>query len=691
MPPKIVKQSIIMWFYAVCHSASIILGLTLLLHTPAYAQTELTITKGSRSPLMDEQSQSQRQLREVPGNTTIADQKEWSNQRAATVKDITQYIPGVIDQPRNGAESDRLSVRGSGLANNFQGRGLMVLQDGVPFTMADGEFEFPVIDPWLTRYAELFPGANALEYGASSFGGAINFITPTGTTAPGYELRMEGGSFGTLHVQASVGKSWEEEGMKGDIFAAASEFRQDGFRQHNEQQTSRFNGNLGVQASDSFTNRIYISHTRSDAEIPGAITKAQVRADPEAANPLNLANDYQRNLDITRIADKSVWAEGDNRLDSMLYYSYRTLDNPVTTYEFQHGNDLGLREKFTHQIEENQWLAGINIAYGNTVESRFVNDNARPGAPILTRDLDATTNEAYGQYTQHLTGGLFGIFGAQASYATRDIDQHTPSDATQDKEYFGFSPHIGLRYDIAQGTQAFTNLSRSAEPPTFGELSGGNHPGFNPLAAQRATTAEVGMRGLHDGIHWQAAYYHGWLQDEFVNYRFQNGDTATINAPRSKRDGLELGANGDAAHDLWVTNDSVSFRAAYSFSHFTLADDALYGNNTLPGVPEHFLRAETLYHHPSGISFGPNLEWSPKAAPVDLTNSEFTGSYAVFGARAFWESADKGLNIYIESRNLLDEHYIATSNVVPDASGADGRYFYPGEGRAIYAGLRWKL
>jgi iron complex outermembrane receptor protein len=657
----------------------------------AHAELQITVTKGTPAPAIDDEFQALEQLSDVPGSAILVDQKEWSDQRAATVKDVTQYIPGVIDQPHDGAESDRLSIRGSGLANTFQGRGLMLLEDGVPITMTDGEFEFPVIDPWLITYAEVFPGANALEYGASTFGGAINFITPTGTTAPGYQFRMEGGSFGTIHAQASVGQTWEQDGVKGDIFAAASGFYQDGFRDQNTQATSRFDGNVGWQASDEFTNRIYINHTHSDAEIPGAITKAQAESDPEVANPLNLANDYQRNLDLTRIADKSAWSDGDNQLDSTVYYSYRELDNPVTTYEFQHGNDLGLREKFTHLMGEDQWLAGINLGYGNEVESRFQNFDATPGAPILTRNLYATTSEMYGEYTKQLVGRLFGIIGSQASYATRDIDQHTPTDSSQDKDYFGFSPRVGLRYDFDLETQAFTNLSRSFEPPTFSELSGGNNPGFNQLAAQRATTAEIGMRGLSDGIHWQAVYYHGWLTNEFVDYKFTSGDTATVNAPRSKRDGIELGANGDMAHDLWRANDSLSFRAAYTYSHFTLDHDPLYGNNTLPGVPEHFLRAETLYHHPSGISFGPNVEWSPEASPIDLTNSEYTDSYAIVGARAYWESEDKNLNIYIEGRNLFDTNYIATSNVVPDASGADGRYFYPGEGRSIFAGFSIKL
>ena len=687
------RRKLSVWNFGRCFLAcwAAFIGVVCLSVTPATAETQITITEGSPAPVIDDELQSVEKISTVPGNASVVDQQAWANQRAATVKDITQYIPGVVDQPRNGAESDRLSIRGSGLANTFQGRGLELLQDGVPITMADGEFEFAVIDPWLTSYAEVYPGANALEFGASNFGGAINFITPTGATAPGTQLRMEGGSFGTLHAQASVGQLFNENSIKGDIFAAASGFTQDGFRAQNEQQTSRFTGTIGWQASDRFTNRIYISHTHADAEIPGAISKAQIDADPTAANPSNLANDYQRNLDITRIADKSAWVEGDNRVDSTLYYSYRELDNPVTTYEFQHGNDLGIREKFTHQMGQNQWLAGINIAYGNAVESRFKNLDAATGAPILTRDLYATTNEVYGHYTQQLNGKLFGILGSQASYATRDIDQHTPTNARQDKDYAGFSPRLGLRYDIAPETQAFTNLSRSFEPPTFSELSGGNQPGFRQLAAQRATTAELGMRGLSDGIHWQAAYYHGWLTNEFVNYRFADGNTAAINAPRSTRDGIELGGNGDVAHDWLTTGDALSFRAAYTFSHFTLDHDALYGNNTLPGVPEHFLKAEALYHLPFGIAFGPNVEWSPEPSPIDLTNSLFTGGYAIVGARALWDSPDQRWNFYVEGRNLLDKNYSATSNVVPDAAGADGRYFYPGEGRAVYAGLSWKL
>lgn len=653
---------------------------------PAMAEVKITI-RATPKVTLDNQAQSEKKISTIPGNASLIKNDEWSNQRAATIKDITDYVPGIISQPRNGAESSRLSVRGSGLANIFQGRGLLVLQDGIPINTADGGFEFPVIDPWLIQRAEIYPGANALEYGASSFGGAINFITPNLATSSGYQFRSEAGSFGTLHGLISAGKEFETS----DVFVATSGFSQKGFRDHNEQKTGRVNANLGWQQSDHVIHRFYVSHTESDAEIPGAISFAATRQNPKQASLSNVTGDYQRNLDISRIAHKAAWEEGDNRLDTTLFYTYRTLDNPVTTYEFETNHDFGFLAKFTHQDGLNQWLGGINTYYGMADESRYRNVRGSPGAHILERDLAALTTQAFGQYDQHIIGRLYGIIGAQGSYVTRDIKQEFPVSSRQDKDYAGFSPRAGLRYDLDKETQLFTNISRSFEPPTWGELSGGNDPGFNDLKAQRAITAEIGARGSQDGIHWQAAYYHGWLKNEFVNYRFADGFENTINAVKTKRDGVELGINGNAVQDILLSGDVVEIRGAYTYSRFTLDDDPLYSNNKLPGVPEHFIRAEALYHPPIGISIGPNIEISPTASPVDLANTLSTDEYAIYGARTFWESKDKRLNIYLEGRNLFDTTYIATSNVVPNAEGQDGRYFYPGEGRAIYAGLSWKL
>ena len=49
------------------------------------------------------------------------------------------------------------------------------------------------------------------------------------------------------------------------------------------------------------------------------------------------------------------------------------------------------------------------------------------------------------------------------------------------------------------------------------------------------------------------------------------------------------------------------------------------------------------------------------------------------------------LNWFVDGRNLSDRRYAATTGVVRDAQGADVAQFLPGDGRAVYAGLDWRL
>lgn len=98
-----------------------------------------------------------------------------------------------------------MSIRGSGLQRTFHGRGLKLMQDGVPVNLADGSFDFQAIEPLAASYVEVYSGMNALRYGASNLGGAINFLSHTGYTGPRLEARYEGGSYD--YSRASVSTS----------------------------------------------------------------------------------------------------------------------------------------------------------------------------------------------------------------------------------------------------------------------------------------------------------------------------------------------------------------------------------------------------------------------------------------------------------------------------------------------------
>ena len=95
------------------------------------------------------------------------------------LRTFSDYVPGVFAQPKWGDDT-RLSIRGSSLSRNFHLRGVQLYMDGIPINTADGYGDFQEIDPTAYKYVEVWKGANALQYGANSLGGAINFVIPTG-------------------------------------------------------------------------------------------------------------------------------------------------------------------------------------------------------------------------------------------------------------------------------------------------------------------------------------------------------------------------------------------------------------------------------------------------------------------------------------------------------------------------------
>jgi iron complex outermembrane recepter protein len=138
---------------------------------------------------------------------------------------------------------------------------------------------------------------------------------------------------------------------------------------------------------------------------------------------------------------------------------------------------------------------------------------------------------------------------------------------------------------------------------------------------------------------------------------------------------------GERPDKLWVN-------VAYTYSDFHFDKDPVSGNNELPRAPPHYLRAELLYRHPSGFYAGPNVEWVPQGYFVDSANTLSTDPYALLGAKAGYD-LNALFSVYVEGRNLLDKAYIASASIINVAT-PNMPLFEPGNGRAVYAGMKVK-
>lgn len=645
------------------------------------------------------------------GGVSVVDAEEYKTGRAATLKDALDFTPGVLVQSRFGAEEARIAIRGSGIQRTFHGRGLWLMQDGMPLNLADGGFDMQAVEPMAAQYVEVYRGANALQYGAATLGGAINFISNTGYTAPAIQTRFEIGSFNTRRAQISSGF------VAGNVdgYASITAAHTDGFRDWSEQESLRVMANIGVKLSSNLEDRFYVTWVDSKSQLPGALTKNQFETNPQQAAPGAMiptapggAGLQRRDYQLFRLANKLTYSDGDQSLTLSTFWSWKDLDHPIFQVIDQVSNDLGFDLRYDGKGHlfglANDLTIGTNFMYGITEDQRFQNINGSRGAKVADYRLQAINWSLYFNDRLHLTDKLSAVIGAQVMYASRDLNEETLiastvpalrnlADNSDRLADWGFSPKFGLIYDINPQSQVYFNASRSFEPATFGEATPIGAAGIVPLKPQSATTLEIGTRGNHDRISWDFSYYYAWVDRELLTLGVQPLPTNTINAGKTIHQGIEFGLSADLLRNLTTQNatdfDRVTLRQNFFWNDFRFRKDPTFGDRLLPGFAPFYYRAELLYQHPCGFYAGPNLEWSPVRYAADFARTTFADPYALIGLKAGYRTK-KGFSFFVEARNLADVNYSPTTGVVTNANGGTAAVYMPGDGRAFYGGIEFK-
>lgn len=656
--------------------------------TDANASAATTLDRlrvhGQRPATVATPAQARERLAQRAGATAWIDGESYRDGRVSTLTDALGYAPGVFVQPRFGAEEARLSIRGSGLQRTFHGRGIELLQDGSPLNLADGGFDFQAVEPLSARYIEVYRGANALEYGAATLGGAIDFVSPTGLDAAPVRLRAETGAFGYRRGQiAAAGASGAVDG-----YASLSGLRQDGFRDHAEQENYRLFANAGYRFHDTLDGRVYLTHVDTRSALPGNLTLAESRRDPRLAAPGNLAQNQRRDYRLDRIAGRLAWSpSAAGTLTLSAYYADKSLDHPIFQVLRQDSRDYGLDLRWRGEYQglglRHTLVAGAAFAQGDIDDRRWFNVGGRAGAPSNRFDQRARNAKLYVENQSWLTPQWALSLGAQALRSqrrSRDLLIAQGRDESFDKDYSGLSPKLGLRYLAGDGLQFYANLSRSLEPPSFGELSGG--PGVTPVDKQRADSGEIGLRLERGGWSLDAAAYRARLRGELLALNDGDGNPlGTVNAGRTLHQGLELGLGWTFARDWTVS-------ASYLYNDFRFDGDRVYGDNDLAGAPPQQLRAKLRWSPDPRFYLEPNIEWTPQGYYIDHANSFKAPGYTVAGLRAGGRIGAQW-SWFADARNLADRTWIASTNAIADARGLDGRNVLPGDGRGVYVGLEW--
>lgn len=695
-----------------------LLGLALVCPTLAEAQgLELAeVLIGAEEPGSEDQSieDANARLAEVPGGTNVVDLRRPLQGRVASNQDVLAYQPGVYAQSA-GNEGVKISIRGSGInrAPGAHASGLYTMLDGLPLT-GPGGTPYELLEPLWLDHVEVLRGANGFDRGALALGGAIDYVSHTGYTAPRLQVRYAMGSHGYQQRQVSSGQ------VLGDLdyYLSLTDSRAEGYQDHTASESQGVIANVGYRFNPNLETRFYLRYRQTDNELAGRVTQHAIEHDPRAANPAYVARDDRRKQPgSTFIGNKTTfYLDDDSSIQTGLAYHDYPMDlregpnrlkvaytDVSGTFDYKRRDTLwGLESHSTVGLRVTKHLpnAGaseqVRIPGGNTA-------GYAPGTHMRNFTYQGSDTVLHAGNDLEIAEDLWLTTGLAAIYTRRESAVTYPDGGGKTSlGDWDYAPRLGLRYQLTPDLQVFGNLSRSVEGPHPWSLiysanqrfPAGSGPATGTqrdpveLQNQTATTLELGGRGDSGIGQWSLAWYYAQVRHELLSVLPDANATTPyeLNASPTVHQGVEASLQST----LWSPDDGgkLSLRQSYTFSDFHYRDDDRFGDNRLPGLPMHYYQGELRYDWPQGFFAAVNTQWVSRVA-VDYANSYYADPYAIFGATLGYNAPKDDWQTWLDIRNLTDKRYAATVTPGYDDKGLDAARSTPGEGLAAYVGVSW--
>ena len=611
-------------------------------------------------------------------------------------------IAGVqVDNRFNYALGERISIRGLGARAQFGVRGVRVVLDGIPMTLADGQTTLNNVDVASLGRAEVVRGPASAQHGNAS-GGVIQLETDLERENPrrlAGQARVLAGEDGLVRNQLALRY---REGTN-TIAVNGSRLDFDGFRDWNSARNDHVNAMLAQEHATGGVSLLW-NWVRYDARNPGALPRDSALLRPGIAWPAN-KNTFmtgevgkQGQVGITvrqRFAGVELQLSG--------HGLRRHVDNPIPQRIVVIDRDAsGVRAAIsTAPVVGSRSLrlsAGAEVQRQSDERLNFVNANGARGAVALDQNELVRNSAVFTQGSMDVMPRVLLMFGVRNDRIRFKASDHliaagNPDDSGE-RTMSATSPSVGLTVSPTSRFDLYSNYSTSFETPTTSELAnqesgaGGMNPGLQPQrtrSVELGANGRVGVRGVAGS--WQLALYNARVRDALIPFEVPAapGRQFFRNAGSTKHRGIE------AATSV-IFPSPVSLRAAYTytdarFEHYAVTaggTTTIYDDREVPGVARNRLDAAVTVQPRRAF-----VEWETRTASaiaVNDANSERAPSYVIHNARAGLREVRAGtieIAPHVGLMNVFDRLYM--TSVVINAFG--GRYYEPGPPRSVYAGL----
>ena len=622
-------------------------------------------------------------------------------------------VPGVTVQNRhNYAQDLQISTRGFGGRSTFGVRGVRLIADGIPASMPDGQGQAATFSLGSAERIEVMRGPFSSLYGNAA-GGVIQIFTADGPREPEVSGSVVAGSYDSYKLGTQLA------GTSGRVnyLADLSRFGSDGYRDHSAVRRDHFNTKLRLDAGDRGTVTLVVNALdQPETQDPLGLTAAQVAQDRRQAGANAVAFNTRKSIAQSQLG--LAWdlpLTGNDRVETRVHFGDRQVTQhlaiPLATQnaathsggvvDLDRGyGGAGLRWTRTTALADAPLTASAGYDYERMTERRkgFINNFGVTGA--LKRDEDDAVSTS-GLYLQAewrpapRWGLLAGLRHTRVSFESTDyfITAGNGNDSGS-VDYARTTPMAGVTWQVAPDVNAYANLGKGFETPTFAELAyrPGGGTGLNfELRPALSLHRELGVKAnLGAAMRLNLAIFRIDVTDEIVVNSNAGGRSTFRNASNTRREGLELAWEGRFAHGfeaglaytLLDARFTQPFRTVISTPSVPVTVNA---GSRLPGVPSTSFAGDLVWRHaPWGFHAGAEVRHVGKVY-VNDPNTEAAAAYTVWGLRAGFEQRGRNWRVteFVRVNNLTDRQYIGSVIVAE----ANNRFYEPAPERNWLAGV----
>jgi iron complex outermembrane receptor protein len=563
------------------------------------------------------------EVRQVPANVSVITARQIEQSGATTVVEVLDKLESIQFRDYSGNSSQSvIDMRGFG-GDNPYGKTLIML-DGRKLNRTDmSSINWLQIPLNNIERIEVVRGASSVLYGDAAIGGVINIITKKGRGKPKFDASVVAGSYGLHNERVGVTGSTDKW-----TYALTGENNFSfGYRDRSKFSAQGGGVDVGYDASDWLNVNLGMSFNKTDYQMPGALTKAQMEKDRRQYQQADLANwmdaapddDGSDKYTNVNLGVKSLLGSF-GQMDIQFLYGKKDIQANMSSwlipYKFSNtdADTYGVAPKYILSREifgfRNKLIVGLDY-YNEPYRKEFFSSRERT-TKMSRADL---SKESLGYYIRDelsLLKNLILNAGYRSERATikgSNTDTLTPANSFTDqgKNYNADAYEAGLTLLVGKQSKIFAKYATVYRIPFLDEVASFNGFGgevfLKNLEKEKGISVEAGTE-FHplDNLKIGLTLFRIDMEDEIQYVYVTPWSGYNQNVGKTRHDGAEFSLS-------WLWEKRARLYGNFTYHIATVEDGGVNNKKELPLVPNRMANAGLEVYLPWNLTVRPEVRY----------------------------------------------------------------------------------